>query len=71
MRKLQEEIRSTFKGSDVEEIKWGPELRGCNYLRAVLDESMRITPAVPGLLPRTVLPGGIEFDGVRLAEGTE
>jgi cytochrome P450 len=46
-------------------------LNSCKYLRACLDESMRLSPPVPGILPRTVLPGGFKIDGHFLAEGTE
>jgi cytochrome P450 len=32
---------------------------------------MRLSPSVPGILPRAVLPGGFEVDGHVLQEGTE
>jgi cytochrome P450 len=53
LEKLYKEIRETF--SDVEEIVTGPKLSGCSYLRACIDESMRMTPPVAGALPRQVL----------------
>lgn len=38
-------------------------MSSCRYLRACIDEAMRMSPGVPGLLPRQVLPGGVEIDG--------
>ncbi|RAL13723.1 cytochrome P450 [Aspergillus homomorphus CBS 101889] len=67
--KLVHEIRNTF--TTVEEIRGGPTLlASCPYLRACVDEAMRITPAGPSELPRTVLPGGITIDGEFIPEGT-
>ncbi len=71
LKRVQEEVREKFKGQDIEAINWGTELKSCVYLKACLDEAMRMTPAVPGLLSRTVLAGGIEIDGHKIAEGTE
>jgi cytochrome P450 len=39
---LAEEIRSTFKSGD--EIKNGSQLASCKYLRACIDESLRMSP---------------------------
>lgn len=66
--KVTSEILSTF--SDVEEIHSGPVLNSCQYLRAVIDESMRLSPPVGGILPREILPGGLEIDGIFFPEGT-
>jgi len=68
LKKVQQEVRSVFK--DEEEIVMGKELSGCTYLRAVIDEAMRLTPPVAGFLPREVLPGGIDIDGVHYPAGT-
>ncbi|KAG9235188.1 cytochrome P450 [Amylocarpus encephaloides] len=68
LKKLVEEVRSTF--NDVEEIHTGPELNICHYLRAVIDESMRLSPPVGGILPREVLPGGLTIDGHEIPAGT-
>ncbi len=68
LEKLQQEIRSVF--GDVEEIANGKKLNDCAYLRAVIDEAMRLNPPVGGLLPRRVLSGGIEIDGIYFPEGT-
>ncbi|KAF2690632.1 cytochrome P450 [Lentithecium fluviatile CBS 122367] len=69
MQKLCKEIRETF--SDVEEIVTGPKLSGCSYLRACIDESMRMTPPVAGALPRQVLLGGIDIDGHHIPAGID
>ncbi|KAL9007636.1 MAG: hypothetical protein Q9173_007140 [Seirophora scorigena] len=66
-RKLIEEIRSTFNSAD--EIVGGPKLSSCNYLRACLDESMRLTPATPSELSRTILAGGLTIDGEHYPAG--
>ena len=36
-------------------------LSSCLYLRACIDEAMRMSPGVPGLLPREVLAPGVEI----------
>jgi cytochrome P450 len=69
LRKLCREIRDTF--SDVEEIVSGPKLSSCVYLRACIDETMRMTPPVAGALPREVLPGGIDIDGHHIPAGVD
>jgi cytochrome P450 len=58
------EIRSTFSNKD--DIRTGPRLQSCHYLRACIDEAMRMSPAVPGLLPRLVLPGGLDIPAMNL-----
>ncbi|KAI9651317.1 hypothetical protein NHQ30_001356 [Ciborinia camelliae] len=50
-------IRSTFAG--VESISHGPTLNSMVYLRACIDESLRLCPPIPMPLPREVLPGGL------------
>ena len=59
--KLINEIRNTF--DSVDEIVSGPKLSSCKYLRACIDETMRMTPAGPSEVPRTVLSGGQMIDG--------
>lgn len=63
-----EEIRSKF--NDVEDISQGATLASCTYLRACIDEAMRLSPSVGGILPREVLPGGITIDGETVPAGT-
>ena len=65
--KLIHEIRTTFQS--VEDIKAGSQLSSCAYLAACIDEMMRMTPAGPGELSRTILPGGQTIDGHFYPEG--
>ncbi|KAI1335013.1 cytochrome P450 [Xylariaceae sp. FL0016] len=51
--KLADEVRSAFK--DGKDIKGGPSLSGCRYLRACIDEALRLSPPVPGTLWREVV----------------
>ncbi|KAF3905323.1 hypothetical protein AA313_de0200835 [Arthrobotrys entomopaga] len=71
LSKLQTEIRDTFQY--LEDIVHGsdPKLRNCTYLNAVINESMRISPAVPGDTPREILPGGLVIDGKFIPGGTD
>lgn len=62
------EVRGAF--SDVEEIRQGAALTGCTYLRACIDEAMRMSPSVGGLLPREVQAGGMSVCGDFVPEGT-
>lgn len=48
--KLAEEIRTCFE--DGSQITAGPQLNSCRYLRACIDEALRLTPPVPGTLWR-------------------
>lgn len=68
LQKVTDEIRAKF--SDVEEIAQGAALTSCTYLRACIDEAMRMSPSVGGIVPREVLPGGIHIDGEFIPEGT-
>lgn len=45
-RNLATEIRTTY--SSGKDIRLGSTLNGCHYLRAVLDESLRMSPPTPG-----------------------
>uniref|UniRef100_A0A093VAB7 Tryprostatin B 6-hydroxylase n=1 Tax=Talaromyces marneffei PM1 TaxID=1077442 RepID=A0A093VAB7_TALMA len=69
MKKLKEEVRSSF--TDVEQIVSGPQLNDLVYLKACIDEAMRLSPAVPGSIPREAMEGGAEVDGVFLSAGSE
>lgn len=66
--KLQQELRSTF--SDVQDIVSGPKLNSCTYLRAVIEECLRMNPPVASDLQREVMPGGIHIDGEYFPAGT-
>ncbi|KIW99847.1 uncharacterized protein Z518_10775 [Rhinocladiella mackenziei CBS 650.93] len=65
---LQAQIRRTFPTLD--SIRSGPELTSLTYLRACIDEAMRMAPPVPSHLPREVMAGGIEIDGHYFPKGT-
>lgn len=67
--KLRKEIRSTFH--DIEEIRLGEALDSCEYLKAVVEETLRMNASNPGLLPREVLPGGLEIGGEWFPPGIE
>ncbi|OJJ45800.1 hypothetical protein ASPZODRAFT_133663 [Penicilliopsis zonata CBS 506.65] len=68
MAKLAQEVRAAF--TDVEEIVMGPTLNGLSYLKACIDEAMRLAPAVPGAIPREVIDAaGAEVDGLLLPQG--
>ena len=60
-KRLVKEIRSTFDSAH--EIVSGPKLSSCKYLRACVDETMRMAPAVLADLSRTVLAGGQMIEG--------
>lgn len=59
--KLVDEMRSTFSGPS--EIKSGPKLQSCKYLRAFIQEGLRMTPPVAGEALREVREGGTDVDG--------
>lgn len=68
LKRLTDEIRTKF--NNVEEIVHGAALGSCVYLRACIDEAMRLSPSVGGILPREVLAGGMTIDGHALPQGT-
>jgi cytochrome P450 len=65
--KLAEEIRSTFYSFD--DIVGGPTLFGCKYLKAFIQESLRVAPPVGAELNREVMKGGMVVDGEFVPEG--
>ncbi|KDN63967.1 putative cytochrome P450 [Colletotrichum sublineola] len=68
LAKATAEVRGKF--TDVEDIRQGAALNTCTYLRACIDEAMRLSPSVGGLLPREVLAGGVTIDGTHVPAGT-
>lgn len=67
LQKLVAEVRSAF--SDLEEIRSGMKISSLPYLRACIDEAMRLSPPLPGILERRVLVGGAVIDGHVVPEG--
>ncbi|KJZ73120.1 hypothetical protein HIM_07504 [Hirsutella minnesotensis 3608] len=70
--RLATEIRSTFSSGS--EIQSGPKLAGCKYLRAVIEESLRLTPPSLSPLWRVPEPTYTEpfiVDGHVIPPGTE
>lgn len=56
-RKLSDEIRNTVESKD--DIRMSPQLNSCKYLHAVINETLRMSPAGANKFPRQVLAGGI------------
>ncbi|GAB7328642.1 hypothetical protein MBLNU13_g00578t1 [Cladosporium sp. NU13] len=69
LHKLVDEVRSAYTTEEMDQIT-PAKLVSLPYLRAVIDESLRLSPPVPSLLPREVLKGGIAIDGHYIPEGT-
>lgn len=69
LAKVTDEVRSAFSSFD--DIVPGPALTSCTYLRACMDESMRISPPVPSALMREVLPGGVTINGHTFPAGID
>ncbi|KAI8944454.1 benzoate 4-monooxygenase cytochrome P450 [Xylaria longipes] len=67
-QKLVDEILASFES--VDDIVYGPKLLACTYLKACIDEAIRLTPVGVCELPREVLPGGIIIKGEYYPEGT-
>ena len=61
------EVRSSFSSTD--EIRTGIKLTSCVYLRACIDESLRMSPPVGGALWREVCEGGAEIAGKTIPQG--
>ncbi|KAI8937704.1 hypothetical protein NX059_005405 [Plenodomus lindquistii] len=57
--KLVTEIRGTFAGP--EEIVHSPRLLNSVYLRACIEETLRLAPVSPSELPRVILRGGMHI----------
>ncbi|KAI1504188.1 cytochrome P450 [Biscogniauxia marginata] len=72
-QKLAREIRSTFSSGS--EIRGGSRLTGCRYLRACIDETLRMSPPVPGILWRETVADSrqrpLVVDGHLIPPGTQ
>ncbi|KAM0256416.1 hypothetical protein ACHAPA_012171 [Fusarium lateritium] len=63
------EIRGKFKSQD--DLCMGPQLNSCTYLRACIDEALRMSPPVGGALWREISPGGMTVDDMVLPAGVD
>ncbi|KAL7271635.1 hypothetical protein RUND412_005590 [Rhizina undulata] len=68
-KKLIAEVRSTFHSLD--DIRLGKTIESCHYLKACIEETLRISPSAPGLLQRMVLPGGLRIGDKFIPAGVE
>ncbi|KAL4968726.1 cytochrome P450 [Aspergillus stella-maris] len=68
LSRLTTQIRNAFP--TLEAIAPGARLSSLTYLRACIDESMRLCPPVPIVLPREVLPGGLQVGDAQFPAGT-
>ena len=68
LEKLKQELRKTF--TDVNDIRLGSQLSSCSYLKAVIDETLRMSPPGSSDMMREVLPGGIVVNGYCFPAGT-
>ncbi|EXU95949.1 cytochrome P450 [Metarhizium robertsii] len=68
-KRAVEEVRARFSCAD--EITFGAKLNSCVFLRACLDEALRITPPGGGPLWREMERGGARIDGEYLPAGCE
>ena len=69
---LAEEIRTTFKSG--QDIRTGSKLNGCSYLRACIDETLRMSPPGLAISWRQQEPGDNEpfvVDGHVIPKGTQ
>ncbi|KAL8789819.1 MAG: hypothetical protein Q9195_006654 [Heterodermia aff. obscurata] len=69
LTRLRTELDRTFSSATA--IVIGPKLNTCTYLRACLDESLRLNPPVGGVLPREVLHRGLTINNNFFPPGTD
>ena len=67
LKRLREELDDNF--TTVDQIRTGASLSRCVYLKAIVEESLRMAPPGPGIAPRTILKVCVLYDPVsRLSE---
>ncbi|CAI7619761.1 unnamed protein product [Penicillium viridicatum] len=66
-RKLVDEIRGSFKSSEYLDFQKVGQL---TYLNAALEESLRVYPPIPAIIPRVVHKEGALIDGKFVPENT-
>ncbi|KAK6076445.1 cytochrome P450 3A31 [Seiridium cupressi] len=67
--KAAEEVRSKF--SSREEVCLGATLASCSYVRACIDEALRMSPPVGSALWREAMPGGTTVDSRAVPAGID
>ncbi|KAL7270834.1 hypothetical protein RUND412_006443 [Rhizina undulata] len=67
--KLKTEVRSKFISLDY--IRCGNTIESCYYLKACIEETLRMSPSAPGILPREVLPGGLRIGNEFIPAGVD
>lgn len=63
------EVRSKF--ATAAQVAMGPRLNSCTYLRACVDEALRMSPPVGGALWREIGLGGMTVDSIALPAGVD
>lgn len=63
LHRVQSEVRAAFQNHDEITLRSVSSTSLLPYLEAVAQESLRMYPPVPGMLPRITGPGGAIIDG--------
>lgn len=68
---VAQEVRTTLLSD--EDICQGPKLQSCSYLRACVQEALRLAPAASGAMWREARQGGLQIDdpGIYIPAGCE
>ncbi|KAJ5117157.1 hypothetical protein N7448_004102 [Penicillium atrosanguineum] len=70
LSKSRHEIHNTFPHPSTIHYTHGNPLVTLPYLRACIDESLRLSPPTPGHLPREIVGEGLVIDGCTFPPGT-
>ncbi|KAJ6023759.1 Cytochrome P450 E-class group I [Penicillium herquei] len=65
--RVKNEVRAAF--ADPTDVTLGADLTGCVYLRACIDESLRMSPPASSSLFREVIQDGVTIDGHVIPRG--